>query len=77
LKPPKAITLWGADQLGGVSHALTEVDVVAQPRHVRDDVRVRLRGRDGAHMVRHLVDAEVQRGLLAEHYVGHRVADKD
>ena len=66
-----------SNQLGGVSHALTEVDVVAQPRHVRDDVRVGLGRRHRANVVTHVVDTEVQGVLLTEYDVGQRVTDED
>ena len=50
-----------SDEFRRIANALAKVNVVTQPRHVGHDVRVGFRRGDGAYVVRHLIDREVQR----------------
>ena len=78
-RPPSSLTLLGprADQLAGVAHAVRDARVIAQPGHVGHDVGPGPRRGDRAHVVAHRVDRDVQRVLVAQHDVGHRVAHED
>ena len=67
----------GADEGGGVAHRVIGREVVAHPRHVAQDQAARLGPGHRRGVVRHDVDVDVQRVLVAEHVVGHRVADQD
>ena len=67
----------GADERRRVADGLLARHVVAHPRQVADDERLRLRARDRADVVRHVVDGDVQRVVVAEHDHRERVADED
>src|SRR5664280_2366473 len=67
----------GANQRAGVSHAVGPVHVIAEPRHVRDDVGPRLGRAHRANVVAHLFNGDVQRVGVSEHDVRHRVTDQD
>ena len=67
----------GAHEAGRVGDGVLAPEVVAHPRQVGDDQRARLRARDRAGVVRHVVDGDVQRVVVPEHDHRHRVADED
>ena len=67
----------GAHEPRGVGDGLLAREVVAHPRQVGDDERARLRARDRTGVVRHVVDRDVQRVVVAEHDHRDRVAHED
>ena len=67
----------GPDQHRGRFDRLDRRQVVAHPRQVADDHRRRLRSRHRSRVVRHHVDADLERVVVAEDHVGHRVTDQD
>ena len=67
----------GADQCGRVAHGLLTGHVVAHPGEVADDECLRADARDRGDMVRHVVDGDPQRVVVAEHDHRERVPDED
>ena len=66
-----------ADQHRGVPHRVLDGRVVAHPRHVADDQRPGLGPRHGTDVVRHVVDGDLQRVVIAEDDHGHAVPDEN
>jgi hypothetical protein len=55
-------------QASRVAHRLLDGHVVAHPRQVADDERLRASTRDGGDVVRHVVDRDLERVVVAEHH---------
>ncbi len=66
-----------ADELRCVAHRLLARHVVAHPRQIADDERVRLGPSDRTHVMGHVVGGDLERVVVAEHDHREGVADED
>ena len=67
----------GANQLGRVAHGLLARHVIAHPRQIADDERVRPSAGHCADVMGHVIGADLERVVVAEHDHGEGVADED
>jgi hypothetical protein len=65
------------DELQGVAHGVVCACVVRAVGHVGDEQCALDAGADGARVVNHVVERDVDCVLVTEHDVGERVADED
>ena len=79
VRPPSSLTASapGPDQRRRVADGVVGTQVVAHPRQVAHDQGVGPGPGDRGDVVRHVVDGDLEGVLVAEHGVGHRVADQD